>query len=476
MSGKFHITDDGPKPCTAQPGNCPVTKETGGEHYNSFGDAQVAYEDSMNAQTLTALSKHETVDDFYTRSRFSIAADKLEQAEKSIAQANRRLEKAGIDERFEMDVKERFVPRSEMRDGVLVEWADVYYDIELSEPKISYNGYTFLAVMDKEQGGFITRTAEGVELGGWRPESMYCEHCGQRRSRAKTYLIEDEEGNRKQIGSTCVEAYLGLKPKGLWALEYDDLDELKNPGKSEGFGPYSARNVDQTLAFALAVSDGGDNFIPRSWGYGSATVDDVDNAIFGGKQVDSEWRNEMADKAAEYIQSGQVAALKSLINKMDDSNDYVNNLKTAVASDYVSPKTVALLVSGVASIKREKNRLRREAEKAAREKAKEERAALFKSGYVGQVGDKIPKGTKYNLVDSTPYQTRDYRGYEIIKYRITMVDDDGHQIVYFSPKPVTSDEDGNVTISSATIKKHSTYEEQDQTILSRVFWVKPKKK
>ena len=46
---KFHLTDDGAKPCSAKPGNCPITKETGGEHYSSINEAEKSYEQSQSA-------------------------------------------------------------------------------------------------------------------------------------------------------------------------------------------------------------------------------------------------------------------------------------------------------------------------------------------------------------------------------------------------------------------------------------------
>lgn len=50
MMTKFHINDKGEaKRCKAQPGNCPITKESGGEHYDSMIEAQKDYENSNNA-------------------------------------------------------------------------------------------------------------------------------------------------------------------------------------------------------------------------------------------------------------------------------------------------------------------------------------------------------------------------------------------------------------------------------------------
>jgi len=44
----YHITENGPKPCLAKNGNCPITKETGEKHYENFNQAQNIYETQMS--------------------------------------------------------------------------------------------------------------------------------------------------------------------------------------------------------------------------------------------------------------------------------------------------------------------------------------------------------------------------------------------------------------------------------------------
>ena len=53
------------------------------------------------------------------------------------------------------------------------------------------------------------RSVPGVELDGWRPEVSECDHCGTTRRRSATYLVEHEDGSRKQVGSSCMADFLG---------------------------------------------------------------------------------------------------------------------------------------------------------------------------------------------------------------------------------------------------------------------------
>lgn len=43
----YHITENGPKPCSTTPNKCPITKETGEDHYSDFDKAQSQYEKKM---------------------------------------------------------------------------------------------------------------------------------------------------------------------------------------------------------------------------------------------------------------------------------------------------------------------------------------------------------------------------------------------------------------------------------------------
>jgi len=45
----FHVTEDGPKKCSTTPDKCPITRDTDGDHYQDFSEAQSVYEKSQNS-------------------------------------------------------------------------------------------------------------------------------------------------------------------------------------------------------------------------------------------------------------------------------------------------------------------------------------------------------------------------------------------------------------------------------------------
>lgn len=470
---RYHVVPDTGvvKPCNAASSE---TCKYGSDalHGSTMEQAKELYELDMKGELFVGLTKDKEEEEKketwgYAQKEFSIPEHNYEAALKKIEAANRRLMKAGIGETFEFTESKRYVQRKEVdpETGVTTEWAEAYYDIELVEPSISYGGYEFLAAMNREGKGFFVRAREGVDFGGERPEEMKCDHCGHNRPRSKTYLIKGPDGEVKQIGSTCVEAYLGVKPEGLWALEYDGLKNFtRSSGKSE---PARHYKVDETLSMALAVSDGGEEFKPSSWD--KSTIGDVVDLRFGGKHVNPKWRTEMSNKAAEMRDNGSVEKLKKMISEMDSNSDYAQNLKAAISEEYASPMAQNLLVSAVSIIQREERAKKWAEERAAREKAKQEAKDAFKSGHFGKVSDKL-KNVEFEVMSTRPFAAYDFHGNEITKYVTTMRDDEGHMLTFFASDDLMKerDENGKVLFTSGRIKEHSNYEGQDQTILSHM--------
>jgi len=59
MPVKFHLKENGePGRCTAKPGSCPITAQTGGKHYDSKAEAEKDYE-RMNMQNIFSTSRKE---------------------------------------------------------------------------------------------------------------------------------------------------------------------------------------------------------------------------------------------------------------------------------------------------------------------------------------------------------------------------------------------------------------------------------
>jgi len=376
-----------------------------------------------------------------------------------VQKANRRLARAGAAERFEYQQEDRIIEDVD-NPGSYREVSDII----LNTPTISAEGYTFLAVIVKEENGFVVRSATNVELDGWRPDGMLCEHCGTRRSRSKTYLVSTPEGVNMQVGSSCLQPLLGLTPAGLWALIWDiDLSKL---GGGSGFGSEDTRiPLDYVIAMALGISQMGENYVTRSAvenGYsGLSTTDSVKDALFG---TEAKRQAERADQAATAVQllKDEADAIKDIIAGAQyaaPSTDYQTNMNVIMSSEWVTPRNVGYAVSAVGTWVRNRR---------AAAVAQQVQANPAASGYVAPEGTKL-RGLDVTVTSITNFPGTDYMGYPITKSRVNLRDIAGHEIIWWASRVVDEVTEGdNAVITSATVKKHDTYKGTDQTHLNRV--------
>lgn len=98
------------------------------------------------------------------------------------------------------------------------------YDVQIVGTKmICLSGWTFLAVLDHELGveNTVVRSVSEEPLPDeWRHRGALCDHCGQERYRKETYVVRSDEGEMKQVGSTCLKDFMGHDAeKVLWSVD-----------------------------------------------------------------------------------------------------------------------------------------------------------------------------------------------------------------------------------------------------------------
>ena len=215
---------------------------------------------SSTEEAVKVLPKQRTV---------TINPARLDRAVKRLESANRRLERAGM-EGFTWQVHQReqnLVPRRQGFGG-LVEYVEVV-DLVIDYPEVKTATHDFVGSLTQEEAGMITRLSDGVDLGDWRPKESYCDHCGTNRKRNFTVIVRDHEtGECSQIGSSCVEGYLGVDPSHLFSLNFNPLDDetedLSVSHKYGGFSSYEHRtDVRKALALAFVLSNDGADYQKR---------------------------------------------------------------------------------------------------------------------------------------------------------------------------------------------------------------------
>lgn len=437
---KYHISPKTGRPnlCDAKPGNCPLKNDDGSDpqHFSDKPTARAFYEESMKEKEFDTLSKE---DEEPKELSYDLSVENVNEAQKRIARANRRLEKAGINDRFEIRVE----PYTEIvqKDGVTyqVDRAKVFVD----RPTIAYNGFKFLARVEQlDNGEFIASSAPDEELNGWTPTSMNCEHCGKSRDRLKVYVVEDKDGNRKTVGGSCVKLYTGLKPESLWALEWDDVDDLDEDNwRSGGAGSYGRAVV--PTANILQISD----VVVRKYGYKPTSFDNSTKSMINtvlytrsnSNNKDIQFANKINALAKkvdpEEVRNNIQAALET------SNGDWATNVKKMLGQEYLEDKHIAVLASGMSAV-------------VKREEKKKE-GVKWNNEFIGTPNQKI-SDVKAEVINIT-VGTSGFGYNPPPQYNVTMRTATGEKIMWSTTSLKHPKVGQKVDISDALVKKHNTW-------------------
>lgn len=401
---------------------------------------------------------------------YDFLAVRLAEAKARIETANRRLKRAGITQRFTPTyahyVAEMPVTKA-MRDTDPSLPADASITVNrvtmtLTQPQISYSGWTFVATLDHTEGGILARTVPGEDLNGWRPSSRVCDHCQTQRARKDTYVVRHDDGTLKQIGKNCLPLFLGVKPSALWALtwEFDEDGEFTDDARCARLSEACMYAITTLIALGLALSDEGKSFVSRGAANASAerggslisTADLVGRHLWDKVKnaADAADRRDVDAAAATHLASGAVDAIVTATAALDGDGDYPTNMRTLFGGEYVEARNLALVISAIGAANRA----------AERATVKEERVAAPK-GFLGAPKDKIKDLTV--TVTMTRFIDGDYG----TKTLIVMTAPDGHLVKWWATGTHDVADGATLLITTATIKDNETYQEQDYTVLTR---------
>lgn len=394
--------------------------------------------------------------DFTPPLKYTIPMHNLEAFRDRVDKANRKLERAGINERFEMT----YTPEiRQEEDGSYTQVGAV----ELNQPVISHGDFRFLAYHEATANGDFITHAQGRDIDD--PTDARCDHCKLNRHRGKLYTVQNKEtGEVLQVGSTCLEPFFGVKPHGLWALEDDnalDLEEFAyRPGG--GNGGSRAYHGDTLLLAAYRATNRGQNYVSRDRAdYNTLATADVVREQLDSRYTASDGETHAGQPTDE--ETAYIERLKEFVGGLDDDSEYERNLKTVLSPDengemYVSSKHIGIAASAVAAMARADRQAARDAERAAQQASK-------KQEYLAPPGTKVTD-VKAKVTGIHGFETA--YGY---KEFIIMQDEDGH-VLKWGTASAPSLETGDNIILSATVKDNEVYNDDFQTTIIRPKFVK----
>lgn len=382
-----------------------------------------------------------------------------------IDQANARLKRAGVDERFRFTSESRVIHRE---DGSIVE----VVDITLEKPVISAGEWRFDSTHELTENGDVLNYYSAEDADKSPVSDMGCEQCGVKRHRGKVYRVTNKEtGETKQIGGSCLNIFTGVKPAGLWALTYNpDMEDLEyNPDDDfeyGGFGGGSQSLVvddrNMLLATIRASEKSERGFISKaSAGFNETPTSEV---------VKGDFRGLTAEEATE-AETAEIDAILDYVRSSDDDSDYMSNLRTVLkpsgdGTSYIKSKHIGIAASAVGSYRRH---IERERERAEREKVN----AKKQQSFVAPAGTKIADYKKKNgaLVARVTSINAGYENdYGVTPYHVNMLTEDGHVVYWKSSGGSIGASTGDlVSIDGGSVKENriSDFNGDYETVLTR---------
>lgn len=372
--------------------------------------------------------------------------------EKIVEKFNRRAAREGISERVEVlsDVP------------VVREWVEEGREIsvkvrliEVSVPVLRKGGWKMVAALDFIESGVIVRAVPGESLEGWdRPSEIWCDHCERKRGRNRSFVVRSDSGEIKQVGSSCLSAFIGFSPSMafFWLGFADELSD--KVGESSGHrGIDRVWSIESVIRTAYVISDGGKSYV-RAGDFDRVPTGSEVGRVLSFTRGHGRHREEQEAEVAN-IREDASALPSELIEEiiefgkaMSGESDYVVNMRVLLDGVHVGPRHIAILSSLVAVWARDKG-LRAERE-----------ANPVNNEWVGEVKVRL-RGLAVKVT-----KVQCWEGDYGMTTLLIMRDGEGHVFKWFASgsKPIES---GDEIVIDGTVKGHDEYNGLKQTALTR---------
>jgi len=302
---------------------------------------------------------------------------------------------------------------------------------------------------------------------------MNCEHCNINRERFTVYVLRNEAGLYKRVGSSCLAKYLGIDAAHvlLMADIFSDITELEDDDNLQSYSgiyEYNLRQIFSVTKFVLSRC--GYTSITKAKENGTvATASIVNDVIAKLSESNSNWRNDLTSQLAEdykeddtdydYLFDDCIQWMLSLENSQES---YELNLYNIANNGYCTFKSFGTAVSA----------LPRFESISAKRKEKQLSLQSSKSDFYGKVGEKFT--AKAPLIAQCTFVSREYdsglyvngRYISSVKQTYVLTDTNGNLFVLHAD--AHKFKQGDKVSLTGIIKGHeiSKYSGEKQTVLS----------
>jgi len=218
----------------------------------------------------------------------------------------------------------------------------------------SFTGWTFAATVEAlDTGKNIFHGISASFPSRFATSGHACEHCNQNRRRNSSYILSHESGDFRQVGSTCINDFLGGNHLPVFTF-------LSNARETLGeFVSFANAAIDSVSVIATLVASAA---TIREYGFVKKTGHDVYSAtVSTSSRVESfllDVRNpkRFVPSITEADESKAEAVRAWLVNHEGTQSDYLQKLIDLSAASRVSSRNIGILASAITAFDRETER------------------------------------------------------------------------------------------------------------------------
>lgn len=236
------------------------------------------------------------------------------------------------------------------------------YDVLIDGAVPVLNGWKFIAKIDhaNKELGNVVRAIPGVEVDPvYRHVGSNCDHCNTNRVRRDTYLVRNEEsGEVKQVGATCIKDFIGGNNPESVAKLAELLSYAKEQGEywsqSNLMADRRFISLETYLSFVAMVYRQHGQFVTKtkSRETGQASTADISHSAFYNCVVynQTDYRLpvdfDLAKVAIEWAQE--------LDGDGAEISDYLHNINVIAKSGIIETRSIGYASSIISSYLRSK--------------------------------------------------------------------------------------------------------------------------
>lgn len=376
---------------------------------------------------------------------YEVLASQLEGLTKKIDRIIRKCVKEGIS--YTYDVSDPYEKKIEVKKCT---YAVKYVKINI-ECFFKRNGWQVLGSVSR-QTGIIQCYFDNPELiKEYHNTDFHCDHCHKNVYRNSVVLLENEQGERKLVGSSCVKEFTRGLDGDLYvsyAALMSDLNSASEDAENIDDSFFERGNVGLQLYDTHRVVSCASSLI-RQYGFTSSRAYEDDPNAIPTKFYISDTLDHYSREVTDDDEQLASKAIEWCANLPEDEifkSSYLFNLNQLCKNEHCTYYHFGLLASLIPAYQKEQSMQIKKAERQ-------------KSEYVGQVKDKL--NLTVQLVASPSYDSAYGTCYIYI-----MKDESGNIFVWKTNKYVKY-EIGSILNVKGTVKEHSEYRDEKQTVLTR---------